>query len=152
MDSRVDTYRHKLAVLTLLKEVVDELLHRAVVHDDSKLESPELEGFDEWTGRLAEVTYDSDEYREALAGMAPFLEHHYACNTHHPQHWADGVKGMSLLDLIEMLADWKASTQRTVDGDLERSIEVNQQRFGYPDEVREILLNTARELMWVTKQ
>jgi hypothetical protein len=34
----------------------------------------------------------------------------------------------------------------TDDGDLGRSIEQNQERFGYSDELRSILENTAREL------
>jgi hypothetical protein len=49
---------------------------------------------------------------------------------------------MSLVQLTEMLCDWKAATLRHKDGDIRRSIEQNQQRFGYSDEVKRILLNT----------
>jgi hypothetical protein len=57
-----------------------------------------------------------------------------------------GLHGMSLLDLIEMLCDWKAATLRHNDGSILRSIDINQKRFGYGDELRQILLNTVREL------
>lgn len=53
-----------------------------------------------------------------------------------------GLHGMSLLDLVEMLCDWKAATLRHADGDIRRSIEINQKRFGYSDELKQIFLNT----------
>jgi hypothetical protein len=89
---------------------------------------------------------NDDEYKSYLTGMGEALKHHYAHNSHHPEHYEDGIAGMSLLDLVEMLCDWKAATERHADGDLRRSIEQNQERFGYSDELRSILENTAREL------
>jgi hypothetical protein len=74
--------------------------------------------------------------------MKPALDHHYAMNSHHPEHFATGIQGMSLLDVLEMLCDWKAATLRHNDGDIRRSIELNQKRFGYSDELKAILLNT----------
>lgn len=53
---------------------------------------------------------------------------------------------MSLLDILQMLCDWKAATMRHNDGDILRSIEINQKRFGYTDELKRILLNTVREM------
>ena len=40
------------------------------------------------------------------------IEHHYAVNSHHPEHYEAGIAGMSLFDLIEMLVDWKAASER----------------------------------------
>jgi hypothetical protein len=40
------------------------------------------------------------------------LEHHYRKNSHHPESHKDGIKGMTLLDQLEMLADWTASCRR----------------------------------------
>ena len=59
---------------------------------------------------------------------------------------APGITGMSLLDILEMLCDWKAATERHADGDLARSIEISQQRFGYTDEMKSVLINTAQEM------
>jgi hypothetical protein len=42
-----------------------------------------------------------------------------------------------------MFCDWKAATLRHKDGDIIKSIEQNQKRFGYSDELKAIFLNTA---------
>src|SRR3954469_19327953 len=145
-DSRADTRDHIAEVRTLLFRVNANLRRRAHVHDVSKLESPEREVFDEFTPKLKGSTYGSEEYRGYLTAMKPALDHHYAANSHHPEHYPDGIRGMSLLDIIEMLCDWKAATMRHADGDILRSIEINQKRFGYTDEMKQILLNTVAEL------
>jgi hypothetical protein len=133
-----------------------DLARRAEEHDLSKLESPEREVFDEFTPKLKGSTYGSDEYRSFLAEMKRGLDHHYKANSHHPEHYAqefgeinpqlvasgEAIRDMTLLDLVEMLCDWKAASERHADGDIRRSVEINQARFGYSDELKRILLNT----------
>lgn len=145
-DSRPDTYEHIGRVRLYMHRAVAVLLDRSEAHDASKLVDPERAVFDEFTPKLRDTTYGSDEYKAHLEQMGEGLAHHYAHNTHHPEHFENGVAGMSLLDLIEMLCDWKAATERHADGDLSLSIAQNQERFGYTTELRQILLNTAREL------
>lgn len=160
-DSRPDTYEHIGKVRAFLTEAAARLLQRANAHDASKLVDPELEAFDRMTPRLAGLTYGTPEYKESLRELGVALEHHYAENSHHPEHYENGIAGMSLLDLTEMLVDWKAASLRmrkpmpaapgraeapTYDSDFLRSIALNQERFGYSDELRAILENTAREL------
>jgi hypothetical protein len=145
-DSRPDTYEHIHKVREFMGEAIQALQHRAHVHDQSKLVSPEKTYFDEYTPKLANSTYNSDEYKSFLSAMKPALDHHYAKNSHHPEHWPEGVRNMSLLDVLEMLCDWKAATMRHNDGNLAKSISMNQQRFGYSDELKQILINTATEL------
>jgi hypothetical protein len=146
VDSAEATKKHIGRVRELLWAVRDNLGGRSAAHDASKLESPEKEVFDEFTPKLAASAYGSEEYWGLLAAMKPALDHHYARNSHHPEHYPDGIKGMSLLDVIEMLCDWKAASERHGGGCILRSIEINQKRFGYSDELKAILLNTAREL------
>lgn len=143
-DSRVDTQEHIAKVREYLCTMIDKLSVRAVFHDESKLDSPEVEVFDEVTPLLRGMTYGSDEYKESLARMKPALDHHYAHNSHHPEHYPEGIRGMCLLDLVEMLCDWKAAALRHADGDLLKSIELNQKRFGYSDELKQIFLNTVK--------
>jgi len=76
------------------------------------------------------------------------LKHHYENNSHHPEHYPNGINGMSLLDLIEMLADWKAAGMRHADGDMQKSLEINKKRFGMSDQLAEIFQNTIKELGW----
>lgn len=53
---------------------------------------------------------------------------------------------MTLVDIVEMLCDWKAASLRQNDGNLLKSIETNAQRFGYDDQLRRIFVNTAKLL------
>lgn len=147
-DSAQDTITHIENVRAFLGIVVVALRARAKVHDESKLEEPEKSSFDVFTPRLKGLTYGSDEYRACLREMKPALEHHYANNTHHPEHWPNGINDMSLLDVIEMLADWKAATLRHADGSLSQSLGINRQRFGISDQLAQILQNTINELNW----
>jgi hypothetical protein len=146
MDSRIDTYKHIQTVQTFLTQVGKNLLDRSLAHDQSKLVSPEVEGFDEYTPKLAGSTYGSDEYKSFLAGLKPALDHHYAHNSHHPEFYPDGIRGMDLLDLIEMVCDWLSAVQRHQTGCILCSIEINQSRFGYGDELKAILVNTVERM------
>jgi hypothetical protein len=53
---------------------------------------------------------------------------------------------MTFVDLIDMLCDWKAASERNLNGDIYDSIEKNQIRFGYGDELKNILINTINYL------
>ena len=101
------TFRHIERVRNLLNMCVQELLHRGELHDQSKLESPEVELFTEYTSKLATCTYGSPEYEGFKKAMGPALAHHYANNRHHPEHHKNGIDDMNLLDVVEMLCDWK---------------------------------------------
>lgn len=147
MDSRIDTMKHKFRVAHLITEVaVCELLRRANKHDNSKLESPEVEIFDEMTPKLAGCTYGSEEYKGFLGKMKPALDHHYAHNSHHPEHYKEGIDGMNLFDLMEMFFDWKAASERHNDGNINKSIEVNGGRFKMSQQLIRIFENTAKML------
>lgn len=146
-DSRPETYQHIGVVREYLTVVVNELLVRALDHDASKLEEPELEMYDRVTPRLKHSTYGSDEYKGFLADMGPALQHHYQANRHHPEHHENGIKDMNLIDLVEMVCDWVAASERHADGDPHRSIDINQDRFGYSDDVKAILHNTVDALV-----
>lgn len=142
-DSREDTIKHIEQVKIFLKKLIADLEKRGINHDKSKLEPPEKEHFDLYTPKLKEVTYQSEEYKTFLKELKPALDHHYANNRHHSQYFEDGIKGMTLVDLCEMLSDWKASTMRLKDGDILGSIEKNQKIVGYSDELKQILINTV---------
>lgn len=111
-DSTEDTRKHIDTVRYYLKQVSEIILYRAEIHDASKLESPEKDLFDRVTPKLQKLTYGSDEYKAALEEMGEALQHHYRYNRHHPEHFPGGITDMSLMDLIEMLCDWKAASER----------------------------------------
>lgn len=139
-----DTMRHIERVRNLLSLFVADLLRRAEEHDQSKLESPEVEMFTEFTPKLAASTYGSQEYESFREAMGDALNHHYANNPHHPEHHKNGVDDMTLLDVIEMLADWKAASERHNDGNILKSVEKNTGRFNLSPQLVRILENTAK--------
>lgn len=142
-DSAPDTLLHIKRVNEFLCSVAQEFLERAKKHDLSKLESPEKELFDKYTPLLKNTTYGSEEYKNFLKELKPALDHHYENNTHHPEYYAFGIEGMNLFDILEMLVDWKAATERHADGDIFKSIQLNKDRFKISDQLTQILLNTV---------
>ena len=140
--SKFKTMRHIEAVRNYLNAVVCELIARAQKHDQSKLQPPEAAIFEEYTPKLRGCTYGSDEYRRYMDEMKVAIEHHQKHNRHHPEHHANGIYDMTLIDLLEMLCDWKAATMRHDDGNIYRSLDINRQRFNYDAGIGDILKNT----------
>jgi hypothetical protein len=139
-----DTIAHQDAVRMLLRRTIHELTFRMADHDQTKLMDPEFSAFAEVNDQLSDVEYDSEEYWELMDQLDDTLEHHYAAYRHHPEHFEEGVEEMTLVDLLEMLCDWAAATQRhDDDGDVFDSIEKNTERFGLSDQLAQILRNTA---------
>ena len=145
-ECQVETQKHIEAVRRYIRFMIDKIDMRGVKHDASKLESPEVEIFAEYTPKLNNTTFGSDEYYQNLAEMKPALDHHYVSNRHHPEHFVNGINDMTLVDILEMFCDWKASTLRHNDGNLLKSIETNAERFNMDGQLRQILINTARML------
>ena len=148
-ESQKDTINHIAKVQSNLSKAIYNLNDRRTVHDRSKLEEPELSGYEGLTQALKGLTYGTPDYRAALGAHEGVIMHHYAANRHHPEHWPNGIADMSLLDIIEMLADWKAENDRN-GGDFGHSLDVSIARFHFDDDrIGEILINTAKELGWL---
>lgn len=144
--ARKDTLKHIDRVRSLLLTVTSELIRRGHHHDASKLQEPELSLFAEWGPKLKQMEYGSDEYRAALKQMGVALQHHYECSPHHPEHFKNGVDGMTLVDVLEMVCDWKASSERVKDGDFLKSLEINAKRFNLSPQLTQIIENTGKLL------
>lgn len=129
-----------------LKKLIEELKLRAKNHDKSKLEDIELPYFVEFTPKLENCTYGSDEYKEFLKGLKPALDHHYSVNSHHPECHKNGINNMSIADIIEMYCDWSAAVKRHKDGNILKSININKTRFKICDQLVTILENSANNL------
>jgi hypothetical protein len=139
----IQTQDHKMLVHKYLTQYIRELKERSLVHDASKLIDPELGIFTKYSDLLKASVYGSDEYKYILSQMKVALDHHYTHNSHHPEHYVEGVDGMNLLDLVEMFFDWYAATFRHDTGDIHRSIELNKDRFRLSNQLVNILHNTA---------
>lgn len=146
MDSTAETLKHIQSVCGYMLSITQKLTERAQNHDQSKLEPPEKEMFDEWTPRPA-IPYGGEGYNGNLEKMRVAIKHHHESNRHHPEHHDNGFWDMSLLDLVEMMADWKAASIHN-DNDLTKSISVNEKRHDIPPYLVSILNNTVKEMKW----
>lgn len=141
-----ETKEHISNVEFLLNKIARLLEERGKNHDRSKLFAPEVDYFAMIGRETLDVKYGTPEYQEGLDKLRPALNNHYAKNRHHPEHYPNGIQGMNLIDLVEMLADWKASTMRYSEGNLLTSIDINVKKFNICDDLAEILKNTAELL------
>jgi len=147
-DSKFDTATHIARVREHIEVARSELQHRALLHDWTKLHSPEKEAFD-GAAELKNLEYGTPEYDAAKMALGDALQHHYKHHRHHPEHFPEGVKDMNLIDLIEMLCDWKAASERMKDGDMQQSLQFNKGRFNISDELYTILERTAKDLGFI---
>ena len=143
-----DTRNHIDKVEHYMNLFADMLKTRGLEHDASKLQSPEKELFAYYGPILSKLTYGSDEYKENLKKMGEALKHHYSNNSHHPEHYKNGINDMNLFDILEMLADWKASTERTNKGNIKDSLGINAKRFNIDSQLLGILKNTCDIMKW----
>ena len=148
-DQRFKTLRHIETVRNYINACIKELLSRQEKHDQTKMQPPEREIFDEFTPKLRGITYGSEEYMACMKAMKLAINHHNVHNRHHPEHHKNGIMNMTLIDIMEMFCDWKAATLRHGDGNILKSIDHNATRFGYSADLRAILENTAK---WMDTQ
>ena len=142
-DSRTDTLLHIKRVQELMIWFANYLLNATLQHDLSKLEEPEKSTFDKITPLLKTTTYGSDEYKKIMADNRVNIDHHQKSNSHHPEFYSNGIEGMSLMDIVEMFLDWKAASERRSDGDIFKSIKIQEKRFGIDKQLIKIFQNTA---------
>ena len=147
-DSTLDTQNHINRLRELLSMASDTLIQRGIDHDKSKLDKIEKPLFDIETPLLKSLTYGTDEYKDSLKRLGIALDNHYKNNSHHPEHYENGIDDMDLFDIIEMFFDWKAAGERHENGNIYKSIDVNKKRFKMSDQLTNIYTNTAKKLGW----
>jgi hypothetical protein len=140
-----DTIGHIDLVAESMHNIASRIRVRAAQHDRSKFSAIEAGIYEHVVPKLKTLEYGSDAYKETIKELGPALAHHYENNSHHPEHYPDGINDMDLLDLMEMLCDWKAAASRP-GGDISKSLVINKKRFGIDDQLYKIIDNTARRM------
>ena len=121
--------RHNFLVLTYMLSICAKLCHKALTHDLSKYQWKEAKHFIPHFHKLQKTKYGEKDYDDSLVEVKKALKHHYAKNMHHPEYFADGIRGMSLCDVIEMWCDWKAAVKKHKTGNIYKSLDHNTERF-----------------------
>lgn len=141
------TNRHVQRVRELLDMAAGMLSVRGADHDASKFEEVEIGPLTEMQKIIdaeGQAPFGSPEYKRRTAMLGPMLEHHYANNSHHPEHYEDGVDGMCLFDVIEMFFDWKAASERGEEPEM--NLTAACERFRVSPQLERIFENTADRL------
>lgn len=144
------TLVHKWDVFRGLATFAGALLWRGIIHDNSKFGWEETRYF-ALAKDARHLKYGSPEYAAQTEMLRPGIELHYKNNSHHPQYHANGIKDMSILDKIEMIADWRAAGKRNKGGNLLDSIAKNQERFDYNVETLELFHGIAYTIGGIDK-
>lgn len=140
-----DLVDHKGRVRAYMQMVAGELMRRSYIHDNSKFEPEEFDAYNEAFPNLQKYAYGTDEFKAELKKIEPAIQHHYSVNDHHPEYHADGIVGMSLIQIIEMVCDWLAASERS-QANIYQGMEMNRKRFGIDVQ----LINAiARTIMWL---
>ena len=150
--AEIVTRKHMQRVSQLLGDVAIEFINRAKRHDLSKLEEVEMNPLAEMQRTIdkeGQVPYESEEYKRRTEKLGPMLESHFAKNSHHPEYYVEGVSGMDLFDILEMLIDWKAASERGEESVV--NIDAACKRFKIDGQLRRVLENTADELKWTRR-
>lgn len=137
--------RHQTLVRKYLLQLARSLEARALVHDLSKLQLDEFAGFVEIQQIARQHRIDSPEYRASINNDVVRL--HLSRNSHHPEYHAAGLCDMGLLDLIEMVIDWKAASETYGKSSLTESLPIQRERFKMTDEQYYFIQLIAEELL-----
>ena len=138
---------HKLRVFQLMSKLSQEVIRRGYDHDFSKFGPEELPHYAASIDEFEQHPYGSDGYHKAKESLGPAVVHHHKHNRHHPEHFDNGVEGMNLVDLMEMLMDWKSATQNHPEkpGDMAISLAMAIGKYKISPQLTQILLNTIAD-------
>lgn len=146
-DAKAKITRHINCVRVVLNEIIGEVWDRYNQHDKTKLSEPEFDYYKKYICEMAQMEYGSEEYFQVLALMAPAIQHHYHKNRHHPEHHINGISGMNLVDLVEMVADWTVAARlNNRNGNFNGSLKRNIERFSIGPQLAGIIANTEKWL------
>ena len=71
-----------------------------------------------------------------------FFKHHYKNNSHHPDHYVQGVYGMTIVDLVEMMCDVVSYIEELHVCQTSKIIKEQKERFDIDEGIAQILINT----------
>lgn len=138
---------HRFRVFQYMNAIAQEVMQRGNNHDSTKLHSPELEIYARNVDEFDKHPFNSEGYNKAKAVIKEATDHHFKHNRHHPEHFPDGIEGMNLVDLLEMVCDWKSATLNHPEqpGDMYNSLKVAVDRYNISPQLALVLYNTMRD-------
>ncbi len=136
MKTLLKMLKHKAIVTKNFRNFIAKLEEREAMHDVSKFNQDEFDGFAELDSDEVFKLYGTDEYKKLIADNIG-IKLHYQRNRHHPEYHKDGSEGvtgfnlmskMSFLDILEMVIDWKSASE-TYGTSFKESVQYSIKRF-----------------------
>ena len=121
--------------------ITEKLKTRAKTHDASKLKEPELTQYTEAEEKLEKFKPGSPEYLKIRDKYDIILSKHFTKNPHHPEHFKNGFNDMSILDLLDVLTDWRLDCG---DGDWNKFVDDRRDYYRMDDQVVRIFKNSKK--------
>lgn len=140
-----DLVDHKQRVASYMQIVANDLFKRAAVHDNSKFSPEEYGPYDEAFPHLQKYAYGTEELRAELRKIKPAIAHHFQANDHHPEHFETGILGMDLIQLVEMVCDWLAASERS-QTDMSKGLQINKERFHLDEQLSAAIYHTVKRI------
>lgn len=109
-----DLQQHRAWVAEGMHYIIREIATRSHNHDDSKMSEIERDAYIEpvWQLNHDGPEYGTEEYKALCKQMGEGWKHHIKHNDHHPEHFDNDLSKMNLVQLIEMVCDWRAASKR----------------------------------------
>lgn len=143
-----DTLMHVAEVQERLEDMIHDLRKRGLCHDRTKFQELEFDTFCRTRPRFKGVKFGTPDYDAVVEEAREAVEHHHHHNRHHTTYYDGGIEDMNLLDVLEMLADWRAAARRSKGQSFEESLPKAFERYNVPEVLREMIGRTIQYLGW----
>jgi Family of unknown function (DUF5662) len=124
--------------------IQSQLMLRMLTHDRTKIEADELDAYAEIVPHFKDFEYGTEEHEAHGNKLEGAWTHHTSHNKHHVEHFEQGMVDMTLIDIIEMVCDWRAASLRSGSFDYKRSLEIAKKSNSIPSMLAQIIENTCR--------
>jgi len=144
-----DLLIHISEVKENIASIRNDLEKRGIAHDRSKFETFEFDSFAKTRQKFKTVDFGTKEYQECVDEIKPAIDHHYAANRHHTAYHFNGFNDMNLIDILEMLADWKAASRRSPGLRFVDSLPGAYRKYDIPENMQKHIESTLTYLGWI---
>lgn len=148
-DYLCDIILHVSEVSENMETIASELRKRGITHDRTKFQELEFDAFVSTRDKFKKANYGSPEYQECVDQIKPAIDHHHSNNRHHPDFHPAGIKDMTLVDICEMISDWKAASRRSPSRKFEDTLDYNFKKYGIEGQLAKIITNTLTSMGWI---
>lgn len=136
---------HKEQIAMLLAKFAAELTYRAAIHDNSKFSPDEFNVHSDNVHHFNKYQFNTKEEQELRHRLSPASISHRKRNRHHPEYFENGIDGMNIIDLLEMICDWKSASTRVPGDSLRKGFPILKEKYNISPQLLKILENTARD-------